>query len=548
MSIINAFPLNLQNGTIEDAAQVMSLFSWVQSQTNGGACPSTSGQIVLKGNGVGGTNPAVPDIDYASPASATPIGSIIDYGGTTLPSGYFPCDGRAISRTGYSLLFSKIGIIWGAGDGVTTFNIPNTGGRTAIFYGFGEGTGSGAGSGTVSSITVASANGFSGLVATPTTTAAITLSTTITGVLKGAAGALALALNSDLPVMSATVGGAVPTPPNLTTHYLRGDGTWVNPGFLPANNPTATGILSAPQVYVTDTTNSTSAITGSSRNAGGGSVAKDFWIGLDLHVGKDIYQQYSAPGSVIGSAVSNLDNTDINSGASVLISTGGASAGDPIVQYGIDGVTRWANGIDNSDGDKFKISNFVVLGTNDYLVIDPATGFVSMPVGVTNLIIGGTAQRIKSDFSNATVSNRTFAQTSTVNSQTIFGAIPNGTSTTSGFHANNTSDADNALVFMFSVTSTTCVINSFPRGTVVTPLPISIQMASVEKIGISAAGIVTLANITTPGGAAFHTTNTAMTNGAGASLGTLTNAPSAGNPTKWIGFNDNGTTRYIPAW
>ncbi len=42
--------------------------------------------------------------------------------------------------------------------------------------------------------------------------------------------------------------------------------------------------------------------------------------------------------------------------------------------------------------------------------------------------------------------------------------------------------------------------------------------------------------------------NTALTNGAGASLGTLTNAPAAGNPTKWISINDNGTVRQIPCW
>lgn len=44
------------------------------------------------------------------------------------------------------------------------------------------------------------------------------------------------------------------------------------------------------------------------------------------------------------------------------------------------------------------------------------------------------------------------------------------------------------------------------------------------------------------------TTSVALTNGAGALTGTLTNAPAAGNPTKWIPINDNGTTRYIPAW
>lgn len=39
-----------------------------------------------------------------------------------------------------------------------------------------------------------------------------------------------------------------------------------------------------------------------------------------------------------------------------------------------------------------------------------------------------------------------------------------------------------------------------------------------------------------------------MLNGAAAAAGTLNNAPAAGNPTKWIPFDDNGTTRYIPSW
>src|SRR6516164_4783016 len=43
-------------------------------------------------------------------------------------------------------------------------------------------------------------------------------------------------------------------------------------------------------------------------------------------------------------------------------------------------------------------------------------------------------------------------------------------------------------------------------------------------------------------------TQASYTNGAGAQAGTLTNAPAAGNPTKWIAINDNGTTRFIPAW
>jgi hypothetical protein len=48
--------------------------------------------------------------------------------------------------------------------------------------------------------------------------------------------------------------------------------------------------------------------------------------------------------------------------------------------------------------------------------------------------------------------------------------------------------------------------------------------------------------------AAMLTSSVAMTDGAGVAAGTLLNAPAAGNPTKWIPINDNGTTRYIPAW
>jgi hypothetical protein len=55
--------------------------------------------------------------------------------------------------------------------------------------------------------------------------------------------------------------------------------------------------------------------------------------------------------------------------------------------------------------------------------------------------------------------------------------------------------------------------------------------------------------IAVPGGTTPVLTSTsAITSGAAAAAGTLLNAPAAGDPTKWIPINDNGTTRYIPAW
>ena len=52
-------------------------------------------------------------------------GSIIPIGMSTVPTGYLLCDGAAVSRTVYIVLFTAIGTTWGAGDSSTTFNIPD---------------------------------------------------------------------------------------------------------------------------------------------------------------------------------------------------------------------------------------------------------------------------------------------------------------------------------------------------------------------------------------------------------------------------------------
>lgn len=43
-------------------------------------------------------------------------------------------------------------------------------------------------------------------------------------------------------------------------------------------------------------------------------------------------------------------------------------------------------------------------------------------------------------------------------------------------------------------------------------------------------------------------TGTDLADGAGVNIGTLTNAPIAGNPTKWVTIDDNGTPRQMPLW
>ncbi|MGC2774951.1 MAG: phage tail protein, partial [Bradyrhizobium sp.] len=59
-----------------------------------------------------------------------PIGSSLEFWGSTAPNSAFAFPyGQAISRTSYSTLFAIIGTMFGAGDGTTTFNLPDLRGR-----------------------------------------------------------------------------------------------------------------------------------------------------------------------------------------------------------------------------------------------------------------------------------------------------------------------------------------------------------------------------------------------------------------------------------
>lgn len=57
---------------------------------------------------------------------SNPVGTIIAVAYTGVPEGYMHCNGAAVNRTTYVNLFNKIGTTYGAGDGSTTFNLPNT--------------------------------------------------------------------------------------------------------------------------------------------------------------------------------------------------------------------------------------------------------------------------------------------------------------------------------------------------------------------------------------------------------------------------------------
>jgi microcystin-dependent protein len=68
-----------------------------------------------------------------------PVGTMVGFGGATAPTGWLLCDGAAVSRTTYLNLFNTIGVGFGVGNGVTTFNVPDSRGRTEIGAGLGTG-------------------------------------------------------------------------------------------------------------------------------------------------------------------------------------------------------------------------------------------------------------------------------------------------------------------------------------------------------------------------------------------------------------------------
>lgn len=85
----------------------------------------------------------------ASPG--VPTGSVFPYIAATAPTGYLLADGSAVSRTTYATLFAVIGTSYGAGNGSTTFNVPDMRGRFPLGSGTGTGlnaSGTGAPSGT----------------------------------------------------------------------------------------------------------------------------------------------------------------------------------------------------------------------------------------------------------------------------------------------------------------------------------------------------------------------------------------------------------------
>lgn len=78
------------------------------------------------------------DINAAPFTELLPVGAVSAFAGDSAPTGWLICDGSAVSRTTYAALFSLLGETYGAGNGSTTFNIPDLKGKIPVGYSSGD--------------------------------------------------------------------------------------------------------------------------------------------------------------------------------------------------------------------------------------------------------------------------------------------------------------------------------------------------------------------------------------------------------------------------
>ena len=105
------------------------------------------------------------------------------------------------------------------------------------------------------------------------------------------------------------------------------------------------------------------------------------------------------------------------------------------------------------------------------------------------------------------------------------------------------SNSGDGMILIYNATTRKWVAANLTAGT-----GIAITN-SAGGITISAGALSSVtADLTNTNATYLMSTNQTMPNGSGAAAGTLLNAPVAGNPTKWLSINDNGTTRKVPSW
>lgn len=230
-----------------------------------------------------------------------------------------------------------------------------------------------------------------------------------TGIVKNTTttGVLSIATGADLPVMTATVGGAVPTPPNNTTTFLRGDGTFATPpgtgtvtsvSVVPANGFAGTVATATTTPAITLTTSISGLLKG---NATAISAATS---GTD----------YSAGTSALGTGI--LKSTTITGALTIAV------AGDfPTLNQDTTGKSAKTDAL-NSATTVINVSSATAPTTGQVLTATsgtaatwqtPSTGFANPMTTVGDIIYEGTGPTPARLAGNTTAAKQFLTQTGT---------------------------------------------------------------------------------------------------------------------------------------
>lgn len=370
----------------------------------------------------------------------------------------------------------------------------------------------------------------------PPVLGAVPNNTVIGNVSGGTAAPIALTqtqLTTLVNIFTATLSGAVPLSGGGTTNFLRADGTWATIVVPVGANPSALVGPSAVNGVATTFMRSDAA---PAINAG----AAFSWNGLHtfnsgLTVASSVFQSRGILDNATATALTLASTGAITLAApssnSTLTINGVNTAVALVVVSGLSGVT---GGTDTSIRRAGSTANAVQQGPTLGLTDTTATTATALQHS------GGQTELWQTQNNGATwnqvlkiLTTRNVVINAPASSQALIVSGVAGDYTqliTAGAGAGlsfgilmraGTNSADNAI-FIQDQTGTTTFFRVAGDGTV-----------TVSPSGANGTLV---------------TTSAALTNNAGAAAGTLANAPAAGNPTKWIKINDNGTIRSIPAW
>lgn len=259
---------------------------------------------------------------------------------------------------------------------------------------------------------------------------------------------------------------------------------------------------------------------------------------------------YLPAGNTLAFSTNTTRNLTIDPSGRVLVNLATTGAGNEAFQVNGAGNISGVSSIGNvnvtlstipNNGIYLAGTNTVGVATNGINLMNINTVGVGIGMVPVNILDITQTQNAASTFGlkNASTGTAAFAQVTLANASSLFSIYQLGTGwTTSGANIQNSGN-------IFTTGNGGLSIGTNTAGGIIR-LYTAVQNLSVQ---LSTTALTLSSGVTlTLNGGTLLATNAALTNGAAAAAGTLTNAPAVGNPTKWIPINDNGTTRFIPAW